>query len=436
MKKILVSLLAVMYIAVLITVLPVSAAETSGTCGENVTWEFDASTGVMTISGSGPIQDFQKYTDASWNEIRAEVKKVVIEDGVTAIGYKCFPFFTAMTEIVIPDSVKSIGRQAFVGCESLKSVNIPEGITEVPEFAFESCTALESVTFPQSLKSIGQHSFEYCTSLKKVVVPAKVEELWLYAFANCTSLEEVWFHCDCPEWIDMLFSGTTTTAYYPEGNDTWTQEKRDSVEGNVTWVTFAPEPCAHKNQETIKGKDATCTEDGLTSGKKCSDCGEVTVKQEKIKATGHSFGKWKTVEEPTTEKNGKAERKCSSCGKVEEKKLDKLPPEETEPPTTAPTEPPATEPPTTAPTEPPVTEPPTTAPTEPPATQPPTTAPAEPSETQSATKTPTTGEIAPSTTDQDSEPSGSVWGIVAIVAVVLLSGGAAAIVIIHRKKAK
>ena len=40
-------------------------------------------------------------------------------------------------------------------------------------------------------------------------------------------------------------------------------------------------------EETVAGKDATCTETGLTEGKKCSVCGEITVKQNEIPVKGH-----------------------------------------------------------------------------------------------------------------------------------------------------
>lgn len=47
--------------------------------------------------------------------------------------------------------------------------------------------------------------------------------------------------------------------------------------------------CAHTNTETIPGKDATCTETGLTEGTKCSDCGATLVVQEEIPALGHNY---------------------------------------------------------------------------------------------------------------------------------------------------
>ena len=69
-------------------------------------------------------------------------------------------------------------------------------------------------------------------------------------------------------------------------------------------------------EETVEGTPATCTETGLTEGKKCSVCGENTVKQTTIHKTGHT----ETVIEDTpatcTESGLTEEKKCSVCGEV------------------------------------------------------------------------------------------------------------------------
>ena len=42
-------------------------------------------------------------------------------------------------------------------------------------------------------------------------------------------------------------------------------------------------------EQVIPGKEATCTETGLTEGKKCTVCNEILVEQEEIPALGHDF---------------------------------------------------------------------------------------------------------------------------------------------------
>ena len=46
--------------------------------------------------------------------------------------------------------------------------------------------------------------------------------------------------------------------------------------------------CIDHVEENIAGKAATCTETGLTDGKKCANCGDILVAQEVIPALGHS----------------------------------------------------------------------------------------------------------------------------------------------------
>ena len=65
-------------------------------------------------------------------------------------------------------------------------------------------------------------------------------------------------------------------------------------------------------EEVIPGKDATCTETGLTEGKKCSVCGEVITAQEEIPALGHSYEA--VVTGPDCENGGYTTYTCSVCG--------------------------------------------------------------------------------------------------------------------------
>ena len=66
----------------------------------------------------------------------------------------------------------------------------------------------------------------------------------------------------------------------------------------------------------VAGKEATCTEAGLTAGKKCSVCGEVLVAQEEIAALGHTEVEVAAVEATCTEAGLTAGKKCSVCDEV------------------------------------------------------------------------------------------------------------------------
>ena len=73
-------------------------------------------------------------------------------------------------------------------------------------------------------------------------------------------------------------------------------------------------PALGHTEETLAGKAATCTEAGLTAGKKCSVCQKVLVAQTEIAAKGHTEEAL-AAKDPTCEDTGlTAGKKCSVCG--------------------------------------------------------------------------------------------------------------------------
>ena len=80
---------------------------------------------------------------------------------------------------------------------------------------------------------------------------------------------------------------------------------------------MASVPANGHTEETLKAKNPTCTETGLTEGKKCSVCGETVTAQEEIPALGHDFSEWKEVTAPTCTEEGSKERICSRCDEKE-----------------------------------------------------------------------------------------------------------------------
>ena len=67
-------------------------------------------------------------------------------------------------------------------------------------------------------------------------------------------------------------------------------------------------------EEVIPGKAATCTEDGLSEGKKCAECGEILLEQEVIPAPGHDYDDGVVITEPTVTKVGEMTYTCQRKG--------------------------------------------------------------------------------------------------------------------------
>ena len=89
----------------------------------NVQSNFDVASGTLTISGKGPMEAIDGYnTTLPWNDVKTDIIKVVIADGVTSIGNTAFQGCTGLAEVEIPASVTSIGTDAFALCNNLDNV--------------------------------------------------------------------------------------------------------------------------------------------------------------------------------------------------------------------------------------------------------------------------------------------------------------------------
>ena len=122
------------------------------------------------------------------NDYYQSIKKVIIEEGVTAIGNYAFLGCDGLISVYIPNSVTSIGSQAFNGCDGLTSMIIGSGVTSIGIGAFAWCTGLKSVIIPNSVTSIGEEAFICCVGLSSVTIPYSVSTIGGRAFGCCDNL--------------------------------------------------------------------------------------------------------------------------------------------------------------------------------------------------------------------------------------------------------
>lgn len=111
----------------------------SGKCGETAEYTIDNE--ILTISGSGAIENYAFSSDKSFTSI-------VIEEGITSIGVGAFEY-TSAQRVTLPESLETIGNYAFYYSEINNNVVIPAAVSEIGESAFVGCY-LSSVEFMNS----------------------------------------------------------------------------------------------------------------------------------------------------------------------------------------------------------------------------------------------------------------------------------------------
>ncbi len=288
------------------------------------------------------------------------LKSVTISENVTSIGNHAFANCVSITEIKfnakeVADLGSYNGVFANVGqnADGIKLI-IGKNVTKIPSNIFCPSTSswlkpikITSVEFENEsvCKIIGEYAFSRCAELTSITIPKSVITISKYAFSACTKLSNVTF-----EKLDgWQLTRESTTIYITDLTNSQTNASLLKSQYSSycwslhthsygEWVTVTKPTCSKEGlkkqtcscgayvteeietiahtETTIAGKEATCTETGLTDGKKCTVCQTVTVKQEVIPAKGHTettiAGK-----EATCIKTGLTDgKKCTVCQAV------------------------------------------------------------------------------------------------------------------------
>ena len=247
-------------------------------CGSNCQFSLEATSGQVTISGSGKMTDWQSTLSMPWYSYRKSMKKVVVGNDITSIGMNTF-YISNIEEATIGTKVETIGINAFVGCSSLKTITIPASVKTIGSAAFEQCMKLTKITvdsqntafsndnsgvlfdkektlliqyplgnkqtsysIPSSVETLRKNSF-YFAELKQLTISKSVKTIEDYAISYLPLLEKYIVNQENEAFSSdshgVLFNKEKTTIiHYPMGNPSKSYEIPETVE-TINYSAFS-----------------------------------------------------------------------------------------------------------------------------------------------------------------------------------------------------
>ena len=212
-----------------------ATAATSGDFGENncLHWEVTSTltSKTLTITGTGAMPDFDfpngnlapwwNYEALGMNaiseidfDIKGNLKRVIIGDGVTNVGDYALFCLPAATQITLPESVTSIGRYGIALCSKLNGISLPKAVTEIGDFGLAG-NGLTAVTLPNGLQSLGRGAFDACASLSGMTLPAAITAVPDKCFNDCTKLLTVDYKGEVTAIGERAFEGCKSLTKAP-----------------------------------------------------------------------------------------------------------------------------------------------------------------------------------------------------------------------------
>lgn len=214
-----------------------SVEATEGDFGENncLHWEVkDSLRGkTLTISGKGAMPDFN-FPEGNlapwWNykalglirvsgfspkfDLEGDLKKVVIQDGVTNVSNYALFLLPAAEQITLPESVTSIDRYGIALCAKLKGISLPKAVTEIGDFGLAG-DGLTAITLPDGLQTLGRGAFDACASISGTTLPAAITAVPDKCFNDCTKLLTVDYKGEVTAIGERAFEGCKSLTKAP-----------------------------------------------------------------------------------------------------------------------------------------------------------------------------------------------------------------------------
>ena len=164
--------------------------------------------GVLTISGTGETPDYGNGANAPWYAYRNQIYSVVVEEGITGLGYAAFSDLSNVTTVDLPTSLTKLGAYCFYNCSSLENIDLPEGLQKLEGYSFYGCESLTSIVIPEGVTEItGNRVFSSCNALTGIFLPATLEGItgsWMFEAPTC--ITDIYFAGTLSQWLNIQFN--------------------------------------------------------------------------------------------------------------------------------------------------------------------------------------------------------------------------------------
>ena len=332
-----------------------------GKCGEKLTFRMNLDTGVLSITGTGTMDNWY-MDDQPWYTSHSYIRSVRIASGATNVGDFAFDCCENLVDAVIAETVESIGNGAFDNCEQLEQVTILNQKCKILNssmafpataviYGYDDSTAEAYATkynrrfvslghahiyaddytidVPVSCTADGKKS-RHCTvagctsTIDDTVIPAPGHKFGAWKVRTPAKCEET--GVDYRVCAVCTHEETrTTNALGHDYSTTWTIDTpaKCATPGSkshhctrcdaITGVTEIPATGAHKFAETFTiDVPATCTVVGSKS-RHCTVCDAKTDITE-IPKTAHDYSTTWTIDMPATcTTPGEKSHHCKNC---------------------------------------------------------------------------------------------------------------------------
>ncbi|MDD3173823.1 MAG: leucine-rich repeat domain-containing protein [Herbinix sp.] len=154
-----------------------------GTCGTDMSFELNTSADLLTLTGTGPMAEFEVVNDmivTPWSKFSYDVRTIQIGDGITSISMGAFCNCDLLGSVSFGSGLQTIGGMAFAA-SGLTSITIPGNVTSIEDYAFFSCSSLTNIQLTEGLQTIGDAAFASCAA-GSVVIPSSVTSIGGSAF--------------------------------------------------------------------------------------------------------------------------------------------------------------------------------------------------------------------------------------------------------------